>query len=129
MPADTLHLPRTLVNQLLRQAQLAVMFSQGWVLRDPNGYFRPVTLAPDTGILEAAAGTLPNPPFAFYRSSKLSQNALTSGEIAALSRCTSLYLDIALDTKGVLQLHAWRIVGTRATETAVTIKETTTDLQ
>lgn len=46
------------------------------------------------------------PAFRFYRSAKTGHAAPTEAEIAALARYTSLYLDMALDTKGVLQLRA-----------------------
>lgn len=64
------------------------------------------------------------PAFRFYRSAKTGHAALIEAETAALARHTSLYLDMALDTKDVRQPRAWQIAGTRLRETGGTITDT-----
>lgn len=73
--------------------------------------------------LAATASALPDVPFAFYRSFKSGHNALTAGEIAALAKCASFYLEMSLDTKGVLQLRAWRLENSQATPLDVAIMD------
>lgn len=119
MPTETLCLPRPLVNQLLRQAQRAAERSQGWVLRDARGELQAVPLDAETGLTTAPAGR----SFAFYRSFKANRRLLSADETAALAKHTSLYLEMSLDTKGVLQLRAWRLENRQATLVDVAITD------
>lgn len=116
---EALQLPRPLVNLLLHQAQYSPGFSQGFVLRDGHSGYKCVPLAPNADLIAAAAGT--QTPLAFYRSSSAPLPALTAEESAALANCTGLYLGVALDTKGVLQLRAWRIGRSQIQELDVAI--------
>jgi hypothetical protein len=125
-PVETLHLPRPLVNQLLHQAQQSPGFSQGFVRRDRHGHY-PCTALPMNADLVATSARVPAPGiFAFYRSSHTPLLVLTAQEAWALGQCTTLYLGVSLNTKGVLQLRAWRIDGSRLLETDVTITEAET---
>lgn len=115
MPNETLQLPRPLVNQLLHQAQQAAGFSRGFVRRDANGRFQCRPLAAAADVTTASVSGCAPEPFAFYRSSNVPLPPLTAEQVAVLARCTSLSLDIALDTQGVLQLRAWRLANGQAT--------------
>lgn len=119
MPTEALRLPRPLVNQLLRHAQRAAEHSQGWVLRNAHGELQAVPLAPETDLTTAAASTV----FALYRSFKAHHLPLSADEIAALAERTRLYIEMALDTKGVLQLRAWRLESRQATPLEVAITD------
>lgn len=119
MRTEALRLPRPLVNQLLRHAQRATERSQGWVLRDARGELQAKPLAAETDLATAPATV----PFAFYRSFKADHGPLTAEETAALAKRTALYIEMALDTKGVLQLRAWRLEGRQATPLDVAITD------
>lgn len=123
MADDTLRLPRTLVNHLLRQAQRAAGLSQGFVLRDRHGRYQCEPLATNADLHAAALRARTQAPLAFYRSSSAPLPPLADAQTAALADCTGLYLDIALDTKGVLQLRGWRLADGHVTPLAVAITE------
>ena len=123
MTDDPLRLPRTLVNQLLRQAQRARGLSQGFVLRDPQGHYHCQPVAPDADLHLAALQARAHAPLAFYRSSGMPLPAPAKEQTAALAQCTGLCLDIALDTKGVLQLRCWRLADGHAAPLEIAITE------
>lgn len=123
MPAEPLYLPRPLVNRLLREAQRAGEFSQGWILRDARGQLQSMPLPPDLDLGTVAARPPNGRGFAFYRSATMSATQLTTEETAALGQYTAIFLDIALDTKGVLQLRAWCIAANSLVATAVSVTE------
>ncbi|MDE2070791.1 MAG: hypothetical protein KGJ04_05965 [Gammaproteobacteria bacterium] len=123
MADDTLRLPRTLVNQLLRQAQRAAGLSQGFVLRDRHGRYQCEPIAANADLRLAALQARAHAPLAFYRSSNAPLSPLADAQTAALASCTRLSLDIALDTKGVLQLRGWRLANGHATPLEVAITE------
>lgn len=123
MADDTLRLPRTLVNQLLRQAQRTVGLAQGFVLRDSRGRYQCELLPANADLHTAALQARAHAPLAYYRSSNTPLPLLADAQTAALADCTGLFLDIALDTKGVLQLRGWRLAGGHVTPLEVTITE------
>lgn len=123
MPDKTLQLPRTLVNQLLRQAQLAAGLTQGFVFCESSGRYRCEPVAADADLSAAAGQAQARTAVAFFRSSHAPLTPLTREQMAALGGGTTLYLDIALDTKGVLQLRAWRLGDNQATALEVAITE------
>lgn len=123
MADDTLQLPRILVNQLLRQAQRAAGLSQGFVIRDRRGDYQCEPLAANADLHTAALQARARAPLAYYRSSNTPLPPLAAAQTAALASCTGLSLDIALDTKGVLQLRAWRLADGHATPLEVAITE------
>lgn len=118
-------LPRTLVNRLLRMAQQGPGFSQGFVRNDAHAHFECVALL-DGISLAAQIGHMKSHDtrrFAYYRAAHEPLPALTPVELTALVTCTALYLGIALDTKGVLQLYAWRLTDNRVIPLDVGITE------
>lgn len=123
MPDDTLRLPRALVNHLLRQAQRTTGLSQGFVLRDRHGRYRCEPLAANADLHLAALQARAHAPLAFYRSSNAPLPPLAKEQTTALAGCTALYLDIALDTKGVLQLRGGRLADGRVAPLEVAITE------
>ncbi|MGH8291951.1 MAG: hypothetical protein ACRESA_00590 [Gammaproteobacteria bacterium] len=123
MPDDTPHLPRALVNQLLRQAQQAAGPAQGFVYCNDRGHYQCAPLAAKADLRLAALQARAHAPLAFYRSSNAPLPPLAGAQTAALAGCTGLCLDIALDTKGVLQLRGWRLADGHATPLEVAIAE------
>ncbi|MBU6420624.1 MAG: hypothetical protein KGL98_04550 [Gammaproteobacteria bacterium] len=123
MADDTLRLPRTLVNQLLRQAQRTAGLAQGFVIRDRQDRYRCVPIPTDADLNKVALRARTQAPLAFYRSSNMPLPPLAAAQTAALADCTGLFLDIALDTKGVLQLRGWRLADGHATPLEVAITE------
>lgn len=85
--------PRPLVLKLLHLAQQGR--GSGFITRQSDGSF-------EIGAADAA-------PFAFYRIA-----SQATPEPADIERCrglTPLLLSVAVGTKGVLELRAWRIAG------------------
>lgn len=123
MPVETLQLARPLVNQLLHQAQLSPGFSQGLVLRDEHGHYQCRPLPTNADLSSPALRERWPAAFAFYRSSKTVLAPLIRQQLTTLSDITTLCLDIALDTKGVLQLRAWRLADGQTTQMDVSITE------
>lgn len=123
MPDKTLRLPRPLVNQLLRQAQQATGFTQGFVFREGSGRYRCEPLAANTDLNAPAGQAQTRIPVAFFRSSHAPLTPLAREPIAALGGRITLFLDLALDTKGVLQLRAWRLTNNQTTALEIDITE------
>ena len=94
----SLALPRTLVVELLHRAQTASGAVEGVVLRDTEGK---LLLGPS-----AAGGTA----FACYRSTP-AEAAPTSADMERCRRIAPVLLQVALGTRGVLQLRAWDLTG------------------
>ena len=123
MPDKTLRLPRTLVNQLLRQAQQAAGVTQGFVFCEGSGRYRCEPVAANADLSAPAGRAQACTPVAFFRSSHAPLTPLAREQMAALGGRTTLFLDMALDTKGVLQLRAWRLADNQATALEVNITE------
>lgn len=123
VPDKTLRLPRTLVNQLLRQAQQAAGITQGFVFREGSGRYRCELVAANADLSVAARHAQARTPVALFRSSHAPLTPLAGEQMAAFSAHTALFLDIALDTKGVLQLRAWRLADNQATVLEINITE------
>ncbi|MGH8307231.1 MAG: hypothetical protein ACRER0_03080 [Gammaproteobacteria bacterium] len=124
--AESLRLPRPLVNQMLHIAQQAASFSQGFVLHHGTDRFLCAPLPANADLIQVA-GQLQRRGerlFAFYRSSNRPLPPPDATEIQTIIESVPLYLAVALDIKGVLQLRAWRIAGSQASELDVAISET-----
>ncbi|MGH8378477.1 MAG: hypothetical protein ACRER7_05935 [Gammaproteobacteria bacterium] len=131
LQADALRLPRPLVNQLLHSAQQAVSSSQGFVLHHGTDHFLCAPLPADADLVQAARQLQKRAEqmFAFYRTSNKSLPPPAAAELQVIIAFVPLYLAVALDIKGVLQLRAWRIAGSRALELDVAISEPGTRAQ
>lgn len=123
MPVETMHLPRPLVNQLLHQAQQAAGFCQGWVYQDAHGRYRCAPL-PANADFVTQAHARDERLFAYYRASNQPLPLPSTQQLQALAKAVGLYLGVALDVKGVLQLRGWRIAAGRVAELDLAISET-----
>ena len=94
----SLSLPRTLVVELLHRAQTASGTAEGVVQRDGEGRLV-------LGSASASGGA-----FACYRSAS-ADTAPTLAEMQRYRRISALLLQVALGTRGVLQLRAWDVRG------------------
>lgn len=126
MPEDTgpnprLSLPRTLVTQLLRAAQTQSPI-QGFLL-EQTGMALCCAPLPSGADVRAALAAQPKPPFAFYRAASGLSCGPATEDLVALLGVVDCYLGISLDTKGVLQLRAWRLTGDRVRPLDVAIVE------
>ncbi|MGH8283050.1 MAG: hypothetical protein ACRESE_04310 [Gammaproteobacteria bacterium] len=128
---ESLRLPRLLVNQLLHIAQQAVSFSQGFVLHHGSDQFLCAPLPADADLAQSVKQLQRRGKamFAFYRTSNTALPPPGTAELHAIIEFVPLYLAVALDIKGVLQLRAWRIAGPRALEMDVAISEAKTPSQ
>lgn len=129
MPEETgsnarLKLPRTLVTHLLREAQTKGPTS-GFLLGKTGMALHCAPLASDADVRTALAAHT-EPPFAFYRASPGLTHGPALEDLAALTGVVDCYLGISLDTKGVLQLRAWRLTGGQAAPLDVAIVESET---
>ncbi|MGH8398882.1 MAG: hypothetical protein ACRETA_11670 [Gammaproteobacteria bacterium] len=129
--AESLRLPRPLVNQLLHIAQQAVSFSQGFVLHRGDDHFLCAPLPADGNLVQSVKQLHRRQErvFAFYRSSNTVLPPLAVAELKTIAEFVSLYLAVGLDIKGVLQLRAWRIDGLKILELDVAITEANTPPQ
>ncbi|MGA9851396.1 MAG: hypothetical protein WBR15_00450 [Gammaproteobacteria bacterium] len=126
--SETLVLPRPLVNQLLHAAQEARSFSQGFVLRRADDHFRCAPLPADADLARAGKQLQSHAErlFAFYRTSNRLLPPPAATELRVIVEFVPLYLGVALDIRGVLQLRGWRFDGLKTLELDVTIREAET---
>lgn len=113
-PAPVLLLPRSLVNRLLHIAQTAVNGSTWGLIGACNA--TPVHCYPfahlDVANVIAAQSRLKQQGdnlFALYRTDAGEVQAPDMNGLDTSGISVSLFLDISLGTKGVLQLRGWRI--------------------
>lgn len=118
-------LPRPLVNQLLHAAQQTKSVSQGFILHRGHRHFSYAPLPANADLVRAAQQLCGQDErlFAFYRTSHHPLPPPAAAELQAIAGLVSIYLGIALDIKGVLQLRAWSIDGSGTVELDVAIRE------
>jgi len=114
--AQSLALPRPLVQQLLHQAQVAREGTMhALVVRHGDGSLglRPLGVQADPDELQKGFTARGEEPYAFCSSPPSSSGEPSAADLRRWRGTLPLFLTVTLGTKGVLQLRGWRSDGAR----------------
>lgn len=114
--AQSLALPRALVQQLLHQAQVARDGTmQALLVRHHDGSLglQLVSVQAEPGELQRICAEHADEPYAFCSSPPSLSGEPSAADLRRWRGSVPVFLTVTLGTKGVLQLRAWKDDGTR----------------